>query len=61
MPPELLEHFKSKSGNKEETKEESEESNKMKRKEAVKKARIRMEEKSRGRHDKQEEAGKTSS
>jgi hypothetical protein len=60
MPPELLAHFKKKN-------EESEpggkvkESDKTRRKEAVKKARVRLEEKSRRpRRDQEKEAGKES-
>jgi len=44
MPPELLAHFKKKAGEKNEGSKESEESNKEKRKEAVKKARLKLEE-----------------
>lgn len=61
MPPELLAHFKKKQEGKNESSSEEKGSDKERRKEAVKKARIRMEEKSRkGRHDKKEEAGKRS-
>lgn len=45
MPPELLEHFKSKS----EGKEERKETDKEKRKEAVHKARVRLESRNRKR------------
>ena len=48
MPPELLAHFKKKAeGKTSEQAGSTEDSDKAKRKEAVKKARIRMEEKSR--------------
>jgi hypothetical protein len=62
MPPALLAHFKSKaeSGDKKSsaTPEEKKEGDKEKRKEAVKKARIRMEESSRGgQRGKQEKTG----
>lgn len=63
MPPELLEHFKSKSEGKGEegSKEESKESAKQKRKEAVHKARVRLESKNRrGSGGKEKEAGKES-
>ena len=50
MPPELLEHFKKKAAGKEgkdvETDENKKESDNSRRKEAVKKARVKMEEKS---------------
>lgn len=54
MPPELLAHFKKKQEGKEgkeETPEAKKEGDKKRRKEAVKKARIRMEEKSSKRKD----------
>ena len=61
MPPELLEHFKKKAAGKEgkdvETDENKKESDNSRRKQAVKKARVKMEEKSRSNRDKQEEAG----
>jgi len=61
MPPELLEHFKKKAAKKEgkdlETDENKKESDNARRKEAVKKARVKMEEKSRSNRDKQKEAG----
>jgi hypothetical protein len=62
MPPALLAHFKSKAegADKESsaTPEEKKEGDKEKRKEAVKKARIRMEESSRGgQRGKQEKTG----
>ena len=61
MPPELLEHFKKKAAKKEgkdvETDENKKESDNSRRKEAVKKARVKMEEKSRSNCDKQKEAG----
>jgi len=61
MPPELLEHFKKKAAKKEgkdvETDENKKESDNLRRKEAVKKARVKMEEKSRSNRDKQKEAG----
>ena len=65
MPPALLAHFKSKAegGDKESsaTPEEKKEGDKEKRKEAVKKARIRMEESSRGgQRGKQEKIGQES-
>jgi len=44
MPPELLAHFKKKAGEKNEGGKEPEENNKEKRKEAVKKARLKLEE-----------------
>ena len=50
MPPELLAHFKKKQGDSDDagsTPEEKKESDKEKRKEAVRKSRIHMEEKSR--------------
>ena len=50
MPPELLEHFKKKAAKKKgkgvETDENKKESDNSRRKEAVKKARVKMEEKS---------------
>jgi len=61
MPPELLEHFKKKAAKKEgkdvKTDENKKESDTSRRKEAVKKARVKMEEKSRSNRDKQKEAG----
>jgi hypothetical protein len=61
MPPELLEHFKKKAAEKEgkgvETDENKKESDNSRRKQAVKKARVKMEEKSRSNRDKQKEAG----
>jgi len=61
MPPELLEHFKKKAAEKEgkdvETDENKKESDNSRRKEAVKKAGVKMEEKSRSNRDKQKEAG----
>jgi hypothetical protein len=44
MPPELLAHFKKKAGEKNEGGKEPKESDKEKRKEAVKKARLKLEE-----------------
>ena len=66
MPPALLAHFKAKAEEKGEktdsSAEEKEESDKTKRKEAVKKARIRMEESSRKKgNDKAQQTGKGSS
>lgn len=66
MPPALLAHFKAKADEKGEeggsSVEEQKESDKTKRKEAVKKARIRMEESSRKKgNDKTQQAGKRSS
>ncbi len=59
MPPELLAHFKKKQGEKGDAPENKKEDDKMRRKEAVNKARIRLEEKSRrSNHDKEKEAGK---
>ena len=55
MPPQLLEHFKKKAAGKEG--KESDESDDSRRKEAVKKARVRMEEKSLSNYGKQKEAG----
>lgn len=65
MPPALLAHFKSRTeGTDKEssaTNEEKKEGDKEKRKEAVKKARIRMEESSRGKQRvKQEKTGQES-
>jgi hypothetical protein len=65
MPPALLAHFKSRAeGTDKEssaTNEEKKEGDKEKRKEAVKKARIRMEESSRGKkRGKQEKTGQES-
>jgi hypothetical protein len=61
MPPQLLAHFKSKAEGKEgqepDSDQDDKKSDKDKRKEAVKKARIRMEETSRKKDDKQKEAG----
>jgi hypothetical protein len=62
MPPQLLAHFKAKAGEKgengESSTEEKKEGDKEKRKEAVKKARIRMEESSRSKgNDKKNKAG----
>jgi len=45
MPPELLAHFKKKAGEKNEGSKEPKESDQEKRKEAVKKARLKLEEK----------------
>ncbi len=57
MPPELLAHFKKKH----DAKEGTDKGDKERRKEAVKKARVRLEEQKRGRkHDKEEETGKES-
>lgn len=59
MPPQLLEHFKKKQEGKEEDKSGYKSEDKDRRKEAVKKARIRMEERSRrNRDDQKEKAGK---
>ena len=61
MPPQLLAHFKKKQEGGEESHEDVKKSDKDRRKEAVKKARIRLEEKSRkSGHDKEKEAGKGS-
>jgi hypothetical protein len=65
MPPQLLAHFKAKAEEKgekgESSAEEKKEGDKEKRKEAVNKARIRMEESSRRKgSDKTQEAGKRS-
>jgi hypothetical protein len=65
MPPQLLAHFKAKAEEKgekgESSAEEKKEGDKEKRKEAVNKARIRMEESSRRKSsDKTQEAGKGS-
>jgi hypothetical protein len=62
MPPELLAHFKKKQEEKEGSPEDKKMGDKERRKEAVKKARVRLEEQKRGRkHDKNEEAGKKGS
>jgi hypothetical protein len=65
MPPELLAHFKKKAEGKEDSSqspEQKKEDDKTRRKEAVKKARIRMEEKNRGAgRDQKEKAGKAGS
>jgi hypothetical protein len=60
MPPQLLAHFKAKAGEKNESSvEEKKEGDKVKRKEAVNKARIRMEESSRRKgSDKTQKVGK---
>lgn len=60
MPPQLLAHFKAKGGEEGESSvEEKKEGDKEKRKEAVKKARIRMEESSRSKgNDKTQKASK---
>lgn len=59
MPPELLAHFKKKQGDHGDAPENKKEDDKMRRKEAVNKARVRLEEKSRkSGHDKEKEAGK---
>lgn len=61
MPPELLAHFKKKQGESEESTGDTKENDKQKRKEAVKKARVRLEEKSRrSKRDEEKEAGKGS-
>lgn len=58
MPPELLAHFKSKAEDKEESGKDTEVSDKTKRKEAVKKARVRLESRNkRNSDDKEKEAG----
>jgi len=61
MPPQLLEHFKKKAAGKQNEESDSTEnktdSDDSRRKEAVKKARVRMEEKSRSNYGKQKEAG----
>ena len=62
MPPELLAHFKKKAGNEDDDKsmspKEKENVNKEKRRDAVKKARVRLEEKKRGdKLDEEEKAG----
>lgn len=62
MPPALLAHFKAKAEKQDKdggtSEEEKKEGDKERRKEAVKKARIRMEESSKSKkHDKQEKAG----
>jgi hypothetical protein len=61
MPPELLEHFKKKAAKKEgkdiETDENKKESDNSRRKEALKKARSKIEEKNSKHRDKQKEAG----
>ena len=56
MPPELLAHFKEKAGEKDKDFSDVKESDKDKRKEAVKKARTRMEKTSREKRDEQKEA-----
>lgn len=57
MPPELLAHFKSKTEGKERTDADSKVTDKQKRKEAVNKARVRLESRSkRQTSDKKEEA-----
>lgn len=69
MPPELLAHFKKKQeqtegseGGSKQSPEERKEGDKERRKEAVKRARIRIEEKNRGAgRDEEKEAGKASS
>jgi hypothetical protein len=60
MPPQLLAHFKAKGGEEGKSSvEEKKEGDKEKRKEAVKKARIRMEESSRSKgNDKTQKASK---
>lgn len=62
MPPELLAHFKKKAGGKdgeERTEGDDKKGDKARRKEAVNKARIRMEEKNKGmRNGKEKEARK---
>lgn len=55
MPPELLEHFKKKQEGKEGKASDQKSEDKDRRKEAVKKARTRMEEKSRRSRDDQKE------
>jgi len=62
MPPQLLAHFKAKGGEQgESSTEEKKEGDKAKRKEAVNKARIRMEESSRRKgSDKTQKTGKES-
>jgi hypothetical protein len=58
MPPELLAHFKKKQEGSDGEQTNDNKSDKDRRKEAVKKARIRMEEKTRrGGRDKEKEAG----
>lgn len=61
MPPQLLEHFKKKAAEKEgketDNTENKKESDNSKRKEALKKARTKMEEKNTKHRDKQKEAG----
>lgn len=58
MPPELLAHFKKKQGNEEEGGNKKED-DKERRKEAVKKARVRLEEKSRrSKRGEEKETGK---
>ena len=61
MPPELIAYFKKKQGDGSDgkaTPEEDREHDKTRRSDAVKKARIRLEEKNqRGGHDKEEETG----
>lgn len=62
MPPELLAHFKKKQGSNDDsaaTPEEQKERDKERRKEAVRKSRTRLEEKSRRpKHDENKETGK---
>lgn len=61
MPPELLAHFKKKQGDSDESSKETKESDKERRKEAVKKARVRLEEKSRrSKRGEEKETGKGS-
>lgn len=64
MPPELLEHFKSKAEDKADkggSAGDEKESDKEKRKEAVHKARVRLESKNRRRsNDEEKETGKAS-
>lgn len=56
MPPQLVEHFKSKQGGDDDKKDDN-----AKRKEAVNKSRTRLEQSSRSRRDQQKETGKGSS
>lgn len=59
MPPQLLEHFKKKQEAKEGKEDKHKAEDKDRRKDAVKKARIRMEERSKQKRDDQKEkAGK---
>ena len=61
MPPELLAHFKKKQEGSEESARDTKENDKQRRKEAVKKARVRLEEKSRrSKRGEEKEAGKGS-